>query len=91
MLDQALCIVGLARLDALREVVSADGGDDALRVLLFVHHPACGLVERLRIGLARELGQHGGGFDYGSGVFEHTLHAGAIVVDPARHLAVGHS
>ena len=89
MFDQALCVVGLAGLDALREVVIADGGDDFLRVLLFIHHPACRLVLRLCVGLACEFGQHDRGFGNGGGIFEHAFDASAVVVDTTRHLAVG--
>ena len=85
VLDQALGVIGLARFDALREVVIADGGDDFLRVLLFVEHPACRLVLRLCVGLACEFDQHDRGFGNSGCIFEHAFDTSTVVVDTTRH------
>ena len=89
VLDEAFFVIVLAGLNALRQEVVADRVNNALCVCLFVEHPACGLVHGLCVGFAFEFVEHFSGFQNGGGIFEHRFHTCAVVIYPARHLAVG--
>ena len=81
-------VIILPGFDALGQEVIAEGLDNALRVKLFVLHPADALVEGLGICFSGEGSEGSDGFLDGGGVFQHGGDPGSVIVNSAGNLAM---
>ena len=86
--NQTLCIIFLFRFDTLGKKVVADGFDDILGMVFFVHYPAYQLILGLWIIFIRQLYNHSNRFLYCFSVFEHRLYPRVIIINATWYLAV---
>ena len=81
-------VVVLSGFDALGQEVIADRLDNALRVQLFILHPAGALVDGLGICFSSKGSEGSDRLLNGGGVFQHRGDPGGVIVNPARNLAM---